>query len=646
MLLKIRIAKSGIRVLCLILAVCVAVPASATTDAGANTGASGYVEELIRMSRVPGLAADPYWLSLLHYKSARGGGYRSQADDAEFFNDPRGRSEPRLELEATLRAFFEPDSGDQHARCRFPARYHWLSRRLQFDPRRLPVVACTEYHEWRTTLNAHSVTLVFPAAYLNGPSSMFGHTLLRINPGDSRRDVPLAAYALNYAANANPADNGAFYAYKGIFGGYPGVFSIVPYYRKLTEYGELENRDVWEYDLNLDQGEVDQLLRHAWEVRTVNFDYYFLTENCSYHMLSLLEVARPGIDLTDRFSLKAIPADTVRAVVDTGMVEQINYRPSMTTVIKQRLKLFDKARQESVWALATAKQDVQSWSDSDDTPHTRSRVLELAFDYSRYRALGNASVRDKHTDQSYALLKARSELPAGNVWPDTEWTASRPEQGHRTSRLATGAGRVDGRDFMSVRFRPAYHDILDPLPGYARGAQINFLDFRGRYFPGDNSLKLDKFTLIDILSLTPRDRFFKPVSWGVDTGFERMLTNDGPANGAQVNGGGGVSYTVAGDHLAYALLQGQLKVARRFEKSYTLGGGAATGLLLFFGRSTANLELRGLGYALGETDNSFQARWRQSFPLGSQLALRYRLDHSHERGHTRTMAELLLDWYF
>ena len=68
------------------------------------------------------------------------------------------------------------------------------------------------------------------------------YTLLRINPGDNRKDVPLAAYALNYAANANPSDNGAFYAYKGIFGGYPGVFSIVPYYQKIKEYSELENR--------------------------------------------------------------------------------------------------------------------------------------------------------------------------------------------------------------------------------------------------------------------------------------------------------------------------------------------------------------------------------------------------------------------
>lgn len=607
---------------------------------------SDYIEGMIEKSRTLNLASNRYWYSLVHYKPAFGGGYKSQADDAEFFNHPAGKYEPQLELDATIRAFFDVNDNDRHARCRFPARFHWLNQQLQFEPQRLPATACNEYHEWQRTLNAYSVTLVFPAAYLNGPSSMFGHTLLRINPGDSRKDVPLAAYALNYAANANPSDNGLFYAYKGIFGGYPGVFSIVPYYQKIKEYGEFENRDVWEYDLNLNQEEVDQLTRHTWEVRTIEFDYYFLTENCSYHMLSLLEVARSGTDLTDGFSVKAIPSDTVRAVVENGMVKDINYRPSMTTVIKQRVESLNSAQQAKVWALGTAEQAVQPSSDSHDTTVTTSRILELAFDYSRYRALRNASVRDEHTDQSYLLLKARSELPAANVWPNIKWSLSRPEQGHKTSRMALGGGRQDGNNFISVRFRPAYHDILDPQPGYSHGAQINFLDFRIRYFPENTNLQLDKFTIIDILSLTPRDRFFKPISWGVDTGLERMLTNKGSTNGAQINGSGGLSYMIGGDHLAYGLLHGQLKVADRFENNYSLGGGALTGLLLFFDNSTANLEFRGLRFALGETDNFFQARWRQSFPLGSQMAVRYILEHRHERGERQSRAELMLNWYF
>lgn len=605
-----------------------------------------YADELVARARSLKLAADPDWLKLLHYKRDRLGGYTSQADDPVFFNHTRGKHQPALELEATLRAFFEAGDGDDQPQCRFPARYHWLDEKLAFDARRLPRATCAELRLWQDTLSAHSATLVFPAAYLNGPSSMFGHTLLRINPGDSRKDVPLAAYALNYAANADPADNGAFYAYKGIFGGYPGVFSIVPYYQKIKEYSDLENRDVWEYALNLDQAEVDQLLRHAWEVRHVNFDYYFLTENCSYHMLSLLEVARPGVQLTDQFSVKAIPSDTVRAVTAAGMVASVDYRPSATTVIDQHLALLAPEQHNIVLALADGREDADRVSSRYSSDESASRLLELAYDFSRYRALQNASVRDAHAGQSYRLLQARSELPAGDVWPQTQRPSTRPDQGHGTSRLATGGGRLDGDNFVSLRFRPAYHDILDPLPGYSRGAQINFLDFRGRYFVDDQSLQLDKLTLIDILSLTPRSDFFKPISWGVDTGVERMYTNRGRTTGAQVAAGGGVSYAAPGDSLVYALLQGQLKVAHQFEQDFTLGGGLMTGVLLPVGGSTANLEVRALRYQLGETDSFFQARWRQSFPIGSQLAFRYELEYRHERGHGYQLAEAMLNWYF
>lgn len=618
----------------------------AVTTYPAHADDSNYLDKLIDQSRTLNLASDPYWLSLVHYKPTLGGRYKSQADDEKFFNHPQGKSAPKLELAATIRAFFKKHGGNPHARCRFPARFHWLKQRLQFDPRRLPTVTCDQYQDWKETLNTRSVTLVFPAAYLNSPSSMFGHTLLRLNPGGSRGEVPLAAYALNYAANVNSADNGLLYAYRGIFGGYPGEFSIVPYYQMIKKYNELENRDIWEYALNLNQAEVDQLLRHAWEVRTITFDYYFLTENCSYHMLSLLEVARPGTHLTAGFSVKAIPADTVRAIVGANMVEDIAYRPSMTTVISQRLTHLGHAQQTKVLTLGTAQQAVSSVAKGLETPVDKSRIFELAFDYSRYRALQTPSVRDEHTGQSYQLLAARSQLPAGNVWPAITRPKSRPEQGHRTTRLALGLGRQDGRNFLSLRFRPAYHDILDPLPGYARGAQINFLDFRGRYFPDDNDLQLDQFTIIDILSLTPRDRFFKPLSWGVDTGFERMWTDEGPTNGAQVKGSRGVSYRVGADHLAYGLLQAQLKVANRFEQNYSLGGGIKTGLLLFFDRSTANLDVRGLRYAVGETDNAFQARWRQSFPLSRQTALRYVLEHRYERGRSHHSVELLFNWYF
>ncbi|TCK17917.1 uncharacterized protein DUF4105 [Thiogranum longum] len=591
------------------------------------------------------LSQDDYWLKLVHYKKKHPG-YQSQADDTEFFNALNGKTSPEAELTATLQAFYQPGDSDDHPQCRFPARLYWLDRKLDLTALGLPAVHCNTLSKWRQTLSAEHATLVFPAAYLNSPSSMFGHTLLRLTPSDYRKSTPLAAYALNYAANADENDGGLAYSFKGLFGGYPGLFSIVPYYEKIKQYSDIESRDIWEYDLNLDQAEIDQLMRHAWEVRHINFDYYFLTENCSYHVLSLLEVARQGSQLTGDFSVKAIPSDTVRAVVDAGMADRAVYRPATTTLIRQHLDSLDPSAKELVEHLST---DTDPASEKRlgtvDNKVTRSRILELAYDYNRYQLLHrNGSATS--ASQSYRLLAERSRLPAGNVWPPVQQPAYQPEQGHRTTRLAVGGGSRNGDSFLSLRFRPAYHDILDPLAGYSRGSQINFLDFRARYTPTDNSLQLDRFTIIDILSLSPRDNFFKPVSWGIDTGIERMMTNSGRATGIQVGGSSGLSYRMGDQHLFYLLLRGRLKVAKAFQDNYSLGGGLSTGSLFFFKHSTAELSLTGVRFAAGESDTTLAARWRQSFPIGAQRAFRYRLEHRHERGNRINEFEAMLNWYF
>jgi hypothetical protein len=76
----------------------------------------------------------------------------------------------------------------------------------------------------------------------------------------------------------------------------------MPYYLKVREYSDLENRDIWEYELNLTPEEIDRLLMHAWELGPIHFDYYFFDENCAYHLLGLLEAARPDLTLTEGFA--------------------------------------------------------------------------------------------------------------------------------------------------------------------------------------------------------------------------------------------------------------------------------------------------------------------------------------------------------
>ncbi len=164
-------------------------------------------------ARLQQLAADPYWIALGHYERGKLGGWRSYVDDERFFLADNGESHPDAELAATLKALYaSPSLGDKHAQCVYPARTRWLRQQLQLDD--LPQPQCGEYDNWYRDINPHSAVLVFPAAYLNSPSSMFGHTLLRIDQADvTSNNTALLSYALNFGAYIEGMDNSILYAW-------------------------------------------------------------------------------------------------------------------------------------------------------------------------------------------------------------------------------------------------------------------------------------------------------------------------------------------------------------------------------------------------------------------------------------------------
>ena len=196
----------------------------------------------------PSLAQDPQWLALLHYGvPVTGGVARSLVDDPAFFLSPAGGTDPQAELAATLAAFRSPvpDDPNQAPACLWPARYAWLDEQLHLGG----PVPCPALQDWLANIDPGRLALVFPAAYLNNPASMFGHTLLRVDPRRAEA-TPLTSYAISYGAETGQ-DGGFAFAWKGLTGGYRGYVSLQPYYLTVRTYNDIESRDIWEYDLAL-----------------------------------------------------------------------------------------------------------------------------------------------------------------------------------------------------------------------------------------------------------------------------------------------------------------------------------------------------------------------------------------------------------
>ena len=124
---------------------------------------------------------DPYWLRLLYYEKNLLGGYRSRSVNANFFLSKWGNISPKLELEAAVDGLFFEGPDDDSPECRFPERYRWLRGKLAVKESDPPLKVCSSFEDWKAGLDTESVSLLFAAGYLNNPSTLYGHTFLRLH---------------------------------------------------------------------------------------------------------------------------------------------------------------------------------------------------------------------------------------------------------------------------------------------------------------------------------------------------------------------------------------------------------------------------------------------------------------------------------
>jgi len=626
-------------VACLFLFCCLALQVNAK-----ETAPELSASETIDRVKATALAETRAWRILLHFPD---GASESVIDDPTFFLSPDGKYSPQTELEVTLNAMLAPigPQEDDHALCRYPARTTWLKRQLAIDDSNLPRPVCSNLQKYLDTTNAQSASLLFPAAYMNSPASMFGHTYLRIN-GDYRSFM--LGYAINYAARTDET-NGFEYAWKGIFGMYKGYFSILPHYAKVREYNGMEHRDIWEYSLNLTPDEVRDMVLHIWELEEHYTDYYFFDENCSYNLLFLLEAARPSLQLTSNRPLWVAPLNTVIQIKEAGLVSDTRYWPSQSGRISLLAEGLSADDVDLATRLARDQKDI-AYDPASELPERDARILDLAAELLQHEFDKQRISREKYRDRLLKILTKRSKLPSIQI-PAVE-TPIEPALGHASSRISLGVGLNRGKFFTEIGFRPTYHALEDPSPGYTEGAQIQFMNLRVRWYPSIDEIrwypnlhgvKLQRLDLVDIVSLAPYERIFQRVSWRVTGGFTNILNRrDSDKLVWQLVSGGGLTTRIGSNAMLYfmpdaSLFVGDIQDWSAFGAGFTAG---VTANLSFGTRFHSKARLS--WYPYGEFRTMRQVESSLSLPLSRNNALEFR--HSYIAADRHDKHETLLLW--
>lgn len=525
------------------------------------------------------------WMALLHYWGDEGK-WLSEVKDTSFFLDVEGPRNPESEWGANIRAFLAPvveGRSEQHAQCRFPARFALMKEALGWSDGDVRQVDCPEVAAHQRKLRAKSLSVVFATHYLNNPASTFGHTMLYLG-SDSNAAVMLADYSVSFEAEIGGMSPLA-YLPRGLFGRLVAGYRVIPFHERVRKYEREEQRDLWLFPLKVSQGEIDQLVRHLWELKDVTFKYGFFAGNCAQKILAVVHAVAPGYEVLPYHSPAVLPSEVARRLVEQiGLAgEPVRRRSQWSQYTRRVAELAPQEKQQF-------KEMVASRTVFEDaSPATLSAALLWSEIETPHRAFRRAAETDTHADFVWTRALWASRVAIDGA---TGERFSRPVeepgpsllQGHRPTRVKLRGGYRSGRgSVVGVEARWLLHEAVDPQVGYPlfSSMEAGRVDFG---VSGAGGLFVDEATAIRIERLAPVSPLQSSLAWKIDIGARR-LAHDGESPlhiGAEVGFGRGAALLRPGYLVAVYGMFGARPGAMlgRSETSFLTAGILSGGLIL------------------------------------------------------------------
>lgn len=424
------------------------------------------------------------WQTLLHIKDNQ-----SLITSKSFFlSDSKS---PVDELKATYDAILMPFVGDgrNDPQCRFPARTDFIFK--TFDINKNLRRPCVYWKEWQEFLDIDQVSLIFASSYMSSASSFFGHTFLKLRSKKSKGHE-LLDYSLDAAAMTGQ-DTGFLFTMKGVFGFYSARFSLLPYHMKVKEYVSIEGRDLWEFPLDLTKEQKTKLLHHIIELEEKDFPYYYFDYNCSYLVLSLIQVLFPEKDLMKHFWFSTIPFDTLKVLQKKKVVGDFEFRPSNLRVIETKWLSLTKHEKK----LVLSDKKIES-----------VKALEVKMDLAYLKSNKGMDVED----ELYQLQLQRATLGPQKTFLDI----SKPSESILSEWPTTFVGVTASDKSMGLHILPAMKDQLTPSK-YMPSTSISLLETKIDY--SNDDLLLESLNLLEIKSYPLYTELFKNMSYELSLSY-------------------------------------------------------------------------------------------------------------------------------
>lgn len=568
---------------------------------------------------------------MLHYEQA---GRQSVILTEDFFLSAEGRSDPKAELVATLNGYFAPwgKNGDEHPRCRFPARYFWLSQHLSLPGYDLRQPGCLSLEKWALLDKVKSVSLLLVSGYFGNPASTFGHALLKLNT-DSEDDLQgLFDLTLNYGALVPENENVLRYIARGLFGGYKAGFSDRYFYTQDLVYSRTEFRDLWDYRLELSDQQRILLILHIWEIVGKKFDYFFLKKNCVYRLAELVDLVleedllrnpRPWYVPVELFhSLKEIDQARRRRGL-SRLIQSVRYIPSSQRKLYHQLQGLSPQEREVFNAVAQAGADAMPTHLEKLTPNQRISVLDGLLAYQQYRLIAEGKdPKHARNETKDRILRARLQMPSRAVAEPNIPKLRSPADGSRPMELGVSIASQSSDDFfLRLHGSPFKKETVGQ--NSLEGDELVVLDLSVGFSDEKNKVFFDELDLIRVLNLSTL-----PVrvvdegqwSWALRLGVDRVEVNEGDEYDGVASFGAGRAWKWNGTITSYGLVEAAAHTLDPYVRLRP-----HLGLKFDFGKTQAwgYLGAETVNYRAGVRDvwgGKLQYQWNERYSLRAEFS--------------------------
>lgn len=474
--------------------------------------------------------ADSKWKKLLLYQRNDGNSSLIKGD-SKFFLSKNGFSNSESEFQETLKIFLNPEEflkfGVGHPQCVFPARLAYLARVRKIF---IPKVSCPALTEWKSRLKGQEVSVIYATQFVSNPASVMGHTFLKFKDPKVENFLNVT---VGYAAEVKMDDNPFEYAFKGLTGKYRGRVYENPFYEKVHEYNNMEQRDIWEYDLALTDEQTDQLLNLLWELKfRGDFSYYFLDENCSYMIMAFLEAIAPETDLTEGYGIFAAPYMTLIKLEKAGLIKRAKFRPSIRSQLVQLYESLSHKEKRQVLA------DIKAEKVREEKSSLYYETLITSSLYEKHKYEGRLSaVRRDFLNKAMIARSFQESSPMKEITPP-----SSPLDAHRPRFISAGTGNLSEGSYHFIELRPGIHGMNDPSAGFLPHSSFSFLESNIRYFPEKYRIELARLLLLDLQNTNLLHPIDPKLSWKLNLLFREreLMIREGGIYEGQFSIGGAV----------------------------------------------------------------------------------------------------------